>query len=102
MISSQEQIMSPPHFTPEFKDEAVRQIVDRGYSVAEVSARHGVSAHILYKRVNAVKPDKTDQQASELLAAKSEILRLRAQLHRSEEERDILKKAAPCFAKEPE
>ena len=24
--------MSPPRFTPEFKDEAVRQIVDRGYS----------------------------------------------------------------------
>ena len=86
--------MSPPRFTPEFKDEAVRQIIERGYSVAEVSARLGVSAHSLYKWVNAVKPDKTDQQASELIAAKSEILRLRAQLHRSEEERDILKKAA--------
>ena len=71
--------MSPPRFTPEFKDEAVRQIIERGYSVAEVSARHGVSAHSLYKWVNAVKPVKTDQQASELLAAKSEILRLRAQ-----------------------
>ena len=68
--------MSPPRFTPEFKDEAVRQIIERGYSVAEVSARLGVSAHSLYKWVNAVKPDKTDQQASELLAAKSEILRL--------------------------
>ncbi len=80
--------MSLPRFTPEFKDEAVRQITERGYSVAEVSAGLGVSAHSLYKWVNAVKPDKTDQQASELLAAKSEILRLRAQLHRSEEERD--------------
>lgn len=27
--------MSPPRFTPEFKDEAVRQIIERGYSVAE-------------------------------------------------------------------
>ena len=36
--------MSPPRFTPEFKDEAVRQITERGYSVAEVSARLGVSA----------------------------------------------------------
>ena len=86
--------MSPPRFTPEFKDEAVRQIIERGYSVAEVSARLGVSAHSLYKWINAVKPDKTDQRASELLAAKSEILRLRAQLHRSEDERDMLKKAA--------
>jgi transposase len=46
--------MSPPRFTPEFKDEAVRQIIERGYSVAEVSARLGVSAHSLYKWVNAV------------------------------------------------
>ncbi len=91
--------MSPPRFTPEFKEEAVRQITARGYSVAYVSARLGVSAHSLYKWVNAVKPDKTDQQASELLAAKSELLRLRAQLHRSEEERDILKKAARYFAR---
>ena len=68
--------MSPPRFTPEFKDEAVRQITERGYSVAEVSARLGVSAHSLYKWVGAVKPHKTDQQATELLAAKSEILRL--------------------------
>ena len=94
--------MSPPRFTPEFKDEAVRQITERGYSVAEVSARLGVSVHSLYKWVNAVKPDKTDQQATELLTAKSEILRLRAQLHRTEEERDILKKAARYFAKELE
>ena len=39
--------MSPPRFTPEFKDEAVRQIIERGYSVAEVSARLGVSAQPL-------------------------------------------------------
>lgn len=36
--------MSTERFTPEFKEEAVRQIVERGYSVAEVSARLGVSA----------------------------------------------------------
>ena len=86
--------MSTERFTPEFKEEAVRQIVDRGYSVAEVSARLGVSAHSLYKWVKAVSPDKTEKQASELLEAKSEILRLRSQLRRTEEERDILKKAA--------
>jgi transposase len=37
--------MSNQRYTPEFKDEAVRQIVDRGYSVTEVSERLGVSAH---------------------------------------------------------
>ena len=52
--------MSTERFTPEFKEEAVRQIVERGYSVAEVSARLGVSAHSLYKWVKAVSPDKTE------------------------------------------
>ncbi len=34
-------------------------------------------------------PDKSEKQASELLKAKSEFLRLRAQMRRLEEERDI-------------
>ena len=94
--------MSTQRFTPEFKEEAVRQVLDRGYSVAQVSSRLGVSAHSLYKWVKAVTPDKTEKQAGELLEAKSEILKLRAQLRRTEEERDILKKAARYFAREPE
>jgi transposase len=94
--------MSNQRFSPEFKDEAVRQIVDRGYSVPEVSERLGVSAHSLYKWVKAVKPDKTDEQAAALIEARSEVMRLRAQLKRTEEERDILKKAARYFAQSPE
>jgi len=70
--------------------------------VVEVSSRLGVSTHSLYQWVKAVTPDKTEKQASELIEAKSEILKLRAQLHRAEEERDILKKAARYFAREPE
>lgn len=94
--------MSNQRYSPEFKDEAVRQIVDRGYSVAEVSERVGVSAHSLYKWVKAVKPDKTDEQATALIEARSEVLKLRSQLKRTEEERDILKKAARYFAQSPE
>ena len=94
--------MSTQRFTPEFKQEAVRQVVERGYPVAEVAERVGVSAHSLYKWVKAVVPDKTERQISELLEAKSEILKLRAQLRRTEEGRDILKKAARYFAREPE
>ena len=94
--------MSNQRYSPEFKDEAIRQIVDRGYSVAEISERLGVSAHSLYKWVRAVKPDKTEKNAADLVAIKSEVLKLRAQLRRTEEERDILKKAARYFAGQPE
>jgi transposase-like protein len=33
--------MGTPRFRPEFKEEAVRQIAERGYSVPEVSDRLG-------------------------------------------------------------
>ena len=49
-----------------------------------------------------MKPDKTDEQAAALIEARSEVLKLRAQLKRTEEERDILKKAARYFAQSPE
>ena len=94
--------MSSQRYTPEFKDEAVRQVVDRGYTVGEVAERLGVSSHSLYKWVKAAQPDKTEEQAGELIEAKREILKLRSQLRRTEEERDILRKAARYFAKEPE
>ena len=76
--------------------------MERGYPVAEVAERLGVSAHSLHKWVKAVKPSKADAQAAELNDAKKEILKLRAQLRRAEEERDILKKAARYFASQPE
>ena len=53
--------MSTKRYPLEIKDEAVRQLVERGYSVAEVADRLGVSTHSLHKWVKAVKPDKTDQ-----------------------------------------
>lgn len=94
--------MSSQRYTPEFKDEAVRQVLERGYSVAQVSERLGMSAHSLYKWVKAVKPDASEKRSNELIEAKSEVLKLRAQLRRTEEERDILKKAARYFAQQPE
>ena len=94
--------MSNQRYTPEFKDEAVRQVLERGYSVVEVSERLGMSAHSLHKWVKAVKPDKSDELTEELKDAKREILKLRAELRRAEEDRDILKKAARYFASQPE
>ena len=92
--------MSRQQYTPEFKDEDVRQVTERGHSVQEVAARLGVSSHSLYKWVKAVRPEKNEQRGDELLDAKKEILKLRAELRRVQEERDIVKKAVvfsvPC------
>jgi transposase len=43
-----EVIMSSKRYTEDFKIEAVRQVVDRGYSIAEVADRLGTTTHSLY------------------------------------------------------
>jgi transposase len=92
--------MSGQRYSPEFKAEAVRQVTQRGYSVKEVAERLGVSTHSLYKWAREARPARAE--ADELAAAKLEIQKLKAELRRIQEERDILKKAAAYFAKEPE
>ncbi len=49
--------MTRPHFTDDFKIDAIKQITERGYSVADVSKRLGVSTHSLYA-FNQVVPKK--------------------------------------------
>jgi transposase len=94
--------MSRQRYSPEFKDEAVRQVTDRGRPVVDVAERLGVSSHSLYKWVREARPSKDEKRSDELLESKKEVQRLRAELRRVEEERDILKKAAAYFARNPE
>ena len=89
--------MSRKRYTQEFKDEAVRLIRERNYSVLETSKRLDVTTHSLYKWLGGQRVHKQEQAHSDL---RSENLRLKKALMRAEEERDILKKAAAYFAKE--
>ncbi len=89
---------SQQKFTEEFKIEAHRQIVERGHPVAEVSARLGVSPHSLYKWIKEQQTPPGQRQ--EQLSQAEELRRLKAELKRVTEERDILKKAAAYFAKQ--
>ncbi len=90
--------MPNSHFTGEFKIEAVKQITERGYSVAEVSERIGVSSHSLYAWKKRYGKPNTEIKATDAQAA--EIRRLKQELARVTEERDILKKATAYFAKD--
>lgn len=92
--------MSRTRYTAEFKAEAIKQVVDRGYSVADVSERLGVSMHSLYAWLRAAGNSREQRKADDLEALRRENVRLKSELARSEEERAILKKAAAYFAKE--
>ena len=92
--------MGKGHFAEEFKLEAVRQVVERGFSVADVAKLLVVSAQSLYKWVRAIQPTGEEINKTELLEVKRENLRLRSGLARAQEEREILKKAAAYFARQ--
>lgn len=90
--------MSSKRFSEEFKIEAVKQIAEKRYPVAEVASRLGVSKHSLYawvKQYGIPEPERIEAQSQQ-----AELRRLKAELKRVTEERDILKKAAAYFAKE--
>lgn len=89
--------MSGKRYTEEFKAEAVKQVTERGHAGSEVAARLGVSAWSLHRWVKERQgPPAERVQASEQAG---ELRRLKAELKRVTEERDILKKAAAYFAK---
>jgi transposase len=73
----------------EFKQETVRQVVEKGYSVPDVSKRLGISDKSLYYWVSRAKVPASQ------FAEQAEIRQLKAQVKRLAEERNILKKA-PC------
>ncbi len=87
--------MSKTNFTEEFKRDAVRQITERGYPVAEVSQRLGVSQHSLYewKKKFAVSNTKGNDEAEE-------IRRLKKELAYVTEERGALEKVVAYFARD--
>lgn len=72
-------------YSDEFKIDAVAQVTERGYPVKEVAERLGISTKSLYTwMAKFSKPQRqTDQEA--------EVRRLKKELARVTEERDILK-----------
>jgi transposase-like protein len=78
-------------YSDEFKRDAVQQITVHGYPVREVSRRLGVSSHSVYKWMRqfgepAPKASGVDHEA--------EARRLKRELPRVTEERDILKRVS--------
>lgn len=86
-------------YTQEFKEAAVKQITERGYSVAEVAERLDICTKTLYHWQSQLSDKPKSVQSSD---KKLKIAKLEAQLKRVTEERDILKKAARYFASNPE
>ena len=94
--------MSGTRYTAEFKAEAVKQVIERGHGVVDVAKRLGISDKSLYVWLKQARQRSPSPIKDEVLALKNEINRMKAELKRTTEERDILKKAAAYFARASE
>ena len=83
--------MSSKRYTEEFKIEAIRQVVDRGYSIAEVADGLGTTTHSLYAWKKKYGLDSAEHL--EKTETDQGIRRLKKELRRVTDECDILKKS---------
>ena len=79
-------------YTDEFRAETVKQVIERGFTVVDVASRIGIPKHALYGWVQAARKTAPTPGATAAPSDSAEIRRLKAELRRVTEERDILKK----------
>lgn len=95
-----------PKYSLEFKQDAARLLLEKGYSQQQAAAHLGISLSALGRWVRAErKPSGTESMMKKpglSLADQAELLRLRKENEQLRMEREILKKAAVFFAKEAE
>ena len=87
-------------FTDEFKQQAVRLVVDEGKSVGAVARELDLVPSALGQWVKHAQADRSKGRSGLTTAEREELVRLRKALRIAEEERDILKKATAFFAKQ--
>lgn len=90
--------MSSKRYPEEFKIEAIKQISERGYKPSDVAKRLGVSTKSLSDWQKKYGCSNKHQQT--IVSQQEELKRLKLDLRRVTEERDILKEAAVFFAGE--
>ena len=82
--------MSKKRYPDEFKVDAVKQVVDFGHSVAAVAGYLGMTIHSLYTWIKKFGPDFAKHNA--MSDDQTKIRRLKDELKRATQGRDLLKK----------
>jgi transposase len=86
-------------FTSEFKAQAVRRLLEGGKPLSEVATELGLSPGQLSQWRNEQLAAGSAEALAQKRANEAEMLRLRRELKRLEEENLILRKAAAFFAR---
>jgi transposase len=91
-------------YDKEFKEEAVRLVLQEGLSAAEVERNLGIGHNIVARWVRAVEddPEHAFPGKGKLKPPEQELRELHRELARVKRERDILKKAVAIFSTNPD
>jgi transposase len=90
--------IKPKIYPAEFKESAIRLAIDSKQPFAQTARELGITKSSLYNWVNKYSKPKEVMRNEEHLY--DELKRLKKELDRVTQERDLLKKAAAYFAKE--
>lgn len=87
-------------YTSEFKESAVKLTLDSNESIPHIAKNLGINSNTLYTWVHNASKSKENNNVTKKEDSDDEIKRLKKQVLRLTQERDILKKAAAYFAQE--
>ena len=92
--------MSKNGYSPEFKAEAIRMVIEQRATMASVAKRLGVDYYALRQWVRKAKSASPVSLIGKDLPLEERVRQLEAENARLRMEREILKKATAFFAKE--
>jgi transposase len=87
-------------FTEEFKEGAVRLVLDEGKTVGAVARELDLTASALSLWVHQARAERTKGKSGLMKEEREELTRLRRENRELRMEREVLKKAAAFFAKD--
>jgi transposase len=87
-------------FSDEFKEGAVRLVLDEGKTVGAVARELDLTASALSQWVQHARAERTKGKSGLMKEEREELLRLRREVRELRMEREVLKKAAAFFAKD--
>jgi transposase len=90
----------PPRYTPEFKEQAIKEVIDGGKPVTQVARELDISPKTLGPWVTAYRKKLAGQPIPEDMPDNERMKELERRNRELEQENAFLKKAAAYFARE--
>jgi transposase len=100
MVTSMAERRARRNFTDEFKNGAVRLVLDQGKTIAQVARDLDLTGSALTQWVARAQADRTKGKTGLTTEERAELARLKKENRELKMERDILKKCAALFARQ--